>query len=150
MSLACSRITISLARIHPFIVLVELLMSQKYAPVATFCESRFIYIKMFVNPSRVIKWFLRIFSWPYQGQMSNTNNYCLEVLLTTYDITNATETIHITYIIVQMVIHKEIMKFRLKCLLGCHGNDDFNFKFYTFTVYNMRISWRKVAWQECR
>ena len=76
------------------------------------------------------------FLWPSQGQgqgqsqMSNTNNYCLEVLLTAYGFTIATETIQITHIIVQMVIHKEIMQFRLKCLLGLHGNDDFNLKFY--------------------
>ena len=75
--------------------------------------------------------------------MSNTYNYCLEFILTTYDFTIATETIQFTHIIVQMVIHKEIMKFRLKILLGCHGNDDFNFKLYIFTVYNMRISWGK-------
>ena len=48
--------------------------------------------------------------------MSNTNNYCLEFLLTTYDFTIATETIQFSHIIVQMVIHKEIMKFRLKFL----------------------------------
>ena len=78
-----------------------------------------------------------------QGQMSNTNNYCLEFLLTTYDFTIATETVESIHIIMQMFIHKEIMKFRLKFLLGCHGNDDFNFKFYIFTVYNMRISWGK-------
>ena len=35
------------------------------------------------------------------------------------------------------------MKFRLKILLGCHGNEDFDFKFYIFIVYNMRMSWRK-------
>ena len=75
--------------------------------------------------------------------MSNTNNYRLEFLLTTYDFTLVTETIQFTHIIVQMVIHKEIMKFRLKISLGCHGNDDFNFKFYIFTFYNMRILWRK-------
>ena len=75
--------------------------------------------------------------------MSNTNNYCLKFLLTTYDFTLVTETIQINHLIVQMVIHKEVMKFRLKFLLGCHGNDDFNFKFYIFTVYNMRISWGK-------
>ena len=68
---------------------------------------------------------------------SNVKHYCLEFLLTTCDLTIATETIQFTHIIVQMVIHKEIMKFGLKFLLGCHGNDDFNFKFYIFTVYNM-------------
>ena len=72
--------------------------------------------------------------------MPNTNDYCLEFLLTTYDITIATETIQATHIIVQMVIHKEIMELRLKFLLGCHSNDEFNFKLYIFTVYNMRIS----------
>ena len=35
------------------------------------------------------------------------------------------------------------MTFRLKILLGCHGNEDFNFKFYIFTVYNMRMAWPK-------
>ena len=48
------------------------------------------------------------FSWPSQGQgqgqMSNTNNYCLEFLLTTYDITIVNETIQFTYIILQMDI----------------------------------------------
>ena len=87
------------------------------------------------------------FSWPSQGQgqgqMSNTNNYCLEFLLTTYDFTIVNETIQFTHIIVQMVIQKEIMKFRLNFLLVCYGNDDLNFKFYIFTIYNMRISWRK-------
>ena len=82
--------------------------------------------------------------------MSNTNNYCLEFLLTTYDFTIATETIQFTHIIVQMVIHKEIMKFRLKFLLGCHGNDDFNFKFYIFTFMICKYHGVKVAWQECR
>ena len=63
--------------------------------------------------------------------MSNTNNYCLEFLLITHDFTTATEKIQFTHIIVQMVIHKEIMKLRLKFILG---NDDFYFKFYIFTV----------------
>ena len=43
-------------------LLVELLMSQKYAALATFCLLWFTYIKMFVSPSRVTKWFLRFFS----------------------------------------------------------------------------------------
>ena len=30
------------------------------------------------------------------------------------------------------------MKFRLKILLGGHGSEDFNFKFYIFTIYIMR------------
>ena len=63
---------------------------------------------MFVNPSRVTKWFLRIFSWQSQGQgqgqMSNTNNYCLEFLLTTYDITVVNETMQFTHIILQIDI----------------------------------------------
>ena len=36
--------------------------------------------------------------------MSNTNNYCLEFLLTTYDITIVNETIKFTHIILQIVI----------------------------------------------
>ena len=98
---------------------------------------------MFVNPSRVTKWFLRIFSWPSQGQgqMSNTNNYCLEFLLTTYDITIVNETVQFT---------QEIMKFRFKILLGCHGNEDFTLKFYIFTVLIFECHDMKVVWQECR
>ena len=46
------------------VLLVELLMSQKYAPVVTSCKSWFVYIKMFVYPPSFTKWFLRIFSWP--------------------------------------------------------------------------------------
>ena len=82
--------------------------------------------------------------------MSNTNNYCLEFLLTTYDFTIETETIQFTHIIVQMVIHKEIMKFRLKFLLGCHGNDDFNLNFIFLPFIICEYHGVKVAWQECR
>ena len=61
---------------------------------------------MFVNPSRVTKWFLRIFFMPSQGQgqMSNTNKYCLGFLLTTYDITIVNETTQFTHIIVHLDI----------------------------------------------
>ena len=82
--------------------------------------------------------------------MSNTYDYCLEFVLTTYDFTIATETIQFTHIIVQMVIHKEIMKFRLKILLGCHGNDDFNFKLYILPFIICEYHRVKVAWQDCR
>ena len=36
--------------------------------------------------------------------MSNTNNYCLEFLFTTYDITIVNETIQFTHIILQIDI----------------------------------------------
>ena len=39
-----------------------------------------------------------------QGQMSNTNKYCLEFLLTTYDITIVNETTQCTHIIVHLDI----------------------------------------------
>ena len=100
---------------------------------------------MFVNPSGVTKWFMRIFSWPSQGQgqgqMSNTSKYCLEFLFTTYDITIVNETTQLIHIVVHLdILQGNKMKFRLKILLGCHGNEDFNFKFYIFTIYNMRMS----------
>ena len=68
---------------------------------------------MFVNPSRVTKWFLWIFSWPSQGQgqMSNTNKYCLEFLLTSYDITSVNKITQFTHIIVHLDIlqgHNEV------------------------------------------
>ena len=81
--------------------------------------------------------------------MSNTNNYCLEFLLTTYDITIVNETIQFTHTILQIDIYKEIMKFRFKILLGCHGNEDFNLKFYIFTVSICECHDMKVVWQEC-
>ena len=81
--------------------------------------------------------------------MSNTNNYCLEFLLTTYDITIVNETIQFIHIILQIDIYKEIMKFRFKILLSCHGYEDFNLKFYIFTFLILECHDMKVVWQEC-
>ena len=79
--------------------------------------------------------------------MSNTNNYCLEFLLTTYDITIVNETVQFTHIILQILIfYKEIMKFRFKILLRCHGNEDFNLKVYIFTV--LKVKYKGILFYE--
>ena len=70
----------------------------------TVCQSKKSYKMVPAN-------FFMAISRSRSGQMSNTNNDSLEFLFTTYDFTIATETIQFTHIIVQKVIHKEIMKF---------------------------------------
>ena len=97
---------------------------------------------MFVNPSRVTKWFLRIFSWPShgQGQMSNTNNYLLEFLLTTYDITIVNETIQFTHIILQIDILQRNNEVKILNSTWLPWQRRFQLKNLHFYCFNIRVS----------
>ena len=79
--------------------------------------------------------------------MSNTNNYCLEFLLTTYDITVVNETMQFTHIILQIDIlqRNNDLSLDLKFYLVAWQRR-FQLKFYIFTVLIFECHDMKVVW----